>query len=109
MNDHASRAPAVLAVSAATLACCTVFVFFRLISRFAVVKKPGWDDYTIILAWILAFGTSFSICWGTSKGFGRHQVTIPKDDLTPMNKAAYAFSVLYVRSRPGNLETELVC
>ncbi|KAK7190693.1 hypothetical protein DPSP01_006700 [Paraphaeosphaeria sporulosa] len=90
-----SRAPAVLAVTAATLACCSVFVFFRLVSRFAVVKKPGWDDYTIILAWILAFGTSFSICWGTTKGFGRHQDTIPENELTPMNKAAYAFSVLY--------------
>ncbi|KAL1612580.1 hypothetical protein SLS60_000809 [Paraconiothyrium brasiliense] len=95
MAHEPSRAPAVLAVSAATLACCSVFVFFRLISRFAIVKKPGWDDYTIILAWILAFGTSFSICWGTTKGFGRHQDTIPEHDLTPMNKAAYAFSVLY--------------
>ncbi|KAF2437292.1 MFS general substrate transporter [Karstenula rhodostoma CBS 690.94] len=95
MAHEPSRAPAVLAVSAATLACCSVFVFFRLVSRFAVVKKPGWDDYTIILAWILAFGTSFSICWGTTKGFGRHQDTIPQNDLTHMNKAAYAFSVLY--------------
>jgi hypothetical protein len=67
-----------------------------LVSRFAIVKKPGWDDYTIVLAWILAFGTSFAICWGTTKGFGRHQDTIPEHDLAPMNKAAYAFSVLYV-------------
>ena len=92
-----SRAPAVLAVSAATLAVCSLFVFFRLVSRFGVVKKPGWDDYTIMLAWILAFGTSMSICYGTTKGFGRHQDTISDADLTAMNKAAYAFSVLYVR------------
>jgi hypothetical protein len=97
MANEPSRAPAVLAVSAATLACSSVFVFFRLVSRFAVVKKPGWDDYTIILAWLLAFGTSFSIGWGTTKGFGRHQDAIPENDLTAMNKAAYAFSVLYVR------------
>ncbi|KAJ4292391.1 hypothetical protein N0V90_009053 [Kalmusia sp. IMI 367209] len=95
MTAEDSRAPAVLAVSAATLACCSIFVFFRLVSRFAIVKKPGWDDYTIILAWILAFGTSFAICWGTTKGFGRHQDTIPDGNLTPMNKAAYVFSVLY--------------
>ncbi|KAF1970536.1 MFS general substrate transporter [Bimuria novae-zelandiae CBS 107.79] len=95
MTAEPSRAPAVLAVSAATLACCSVFVFFRLISRFAIVRKPGWDDYTIILAWILAFGTSFAICWGTTKGFGRHQGTVPPNDVIPMNKAAYAFSVLY--------------
>ena len=98
MTDEASRAPAVLAVSAATLACCSIFVFFRLVSRFAILRKPGWDDHTIILAWLLAFGTSFSICYGTTKGFGRHQNTIAPEDVVPMNKAAYAFSVLYVRA-----------
>lgn len=100
MTDDSSRAPAVLAVSASTLVCCSLFVILRLVSRFGIVKKPAWDDYTIILAWILAFGTSFSICWGTSKGFGRHQNTIAKSDFEPMNKAAYAFSVLYVCVSP---------
>jgi hypothetical protein len=98
-TDHASRGPLVLAVTAATLACCTVFTLFRLISRFGIVKKPMWDDYFIILAWLLAFGTSFSICYGTSVGLGKHQEDIPSSNASAMKQAAYAFSVLYVGTR----------
>ncbi|KAF2018207.1 MFS general substrate transporter [Aaosphaeria arxii CBS 175.79] len=94
-DELVTRGPAVLAVTAATLVCCTVFVLFRLISRFGIVKKPGWDDYFMILAWILAFGTSFSICYGTRYGLGRHEHDIPRDWSSPMKKTAYVFSVLY--------------
>lgn len=94
--DTSSRGPAVLAVTSATLVACTTFVVFRLISRFGIVRKPGYDDYFIILAWILAFGTSFSICYGTSVGLGRHMRTIPQEWESPMKKTAYVFSVLYV-------------
>ena len=66
-------------------------------SRFFVVKKPGWDDYAMIVAWLLAFGASFSIIYGTTKGLGRHQQNIPDEWLPDMQQAAYAFSVLYVR------------
>jgi fucose permease len=64
-------------------------------SRFLVVKKPGWDDYTMIAAWVLAFGASFSIIFGTTKGLGIHQEDIPDAWLAPMQQASYAFSVLY--------------
>ncbi|KAF2690762.1 MFS monosaccharide transporter-like protein [Lentithecium fluviatile CBS 122367] len=94
-TEHSSRGPAVLGTTAATLALCSVFVFLRIVSRYLVVRKPGWDDHAIILAWLLAFGTSFAICYGTTKGLGRHQLDIPEDELVPMKKAAYTFSVLY--------------
>ncbi|KAF2266696.1 MFS general substrate transporter [Lojkania enalia] len=94
-DDFANRGPAVLAVSAATLAITTAFVVFRLISRFGIVRKPGWDDYAIILAWVLAFGTSFSICYGTSVGLGRHMNHVPVQWQAPLKKSAYVFSVLY--------------
>lgn len=93
--DFPTRGPAVLAVTAASLAICTVFVVLRLTSRFAIVKKPGWDDYTMILAWILALGTSFSICYGTRWGLGRHEQNIPEEWESTMKKCAYVFSVLY--------------
>ncbi|KZM25069.1 uncharacterized protein EKO05_0007577 [Ascochyta rabiei] len=94
-DDYPSRGPAVRATSAATLVLCSVFVILRLMSRFFVVKKPGWDDYTMIAAWLLAFGASFSIIFGTTKGLGRHQDHIPDPWLEPMQQSAYAFSVLY--------------
>lgn len=98
-HDVPDRGPVVLAVTAASLACCTVFTVLRLISRFGVVKKPMWDDYFIILAWLLAFGTSFSICYGTSVGLGRHQADVLSNWESAMKKAAYAFSILYVSTR----------
>ncbi|KAF2742010.1 MFS general substrate transporter [Sporormia fimetaria CBS 119925] len=90
-----SRASAVLAVTAATLACCTLFVVLRLISRFAIVRKGGLDDYFMVLAWVLAFGTSFTICYGTAVGLGKHEDDIPVEWQVPMKKLAYVFSVLY--------------
>lgn len=98
-GDFPTRGPVVLGVAASTLGLCSVFVGFRLISRFLVVRKPGWDDYTMLLAWIMAFGASFSICYGTTKGLGRKQQDIPLEWQAPMKQSSYAFSVLYVRSR----------
>lgn len=98
-GDFPTRGPVVMGVSAATLALCSVFVGLRLISRFFVVKRPGCDDYAMIVAWVIAFGASFSVCYGTTKGLGRRQRNIPPEWQEPMKKSAYVFSVLYVRTR----------
>lgn len=98
-GDFPTRGPVVLGVSAATLALCSVFVALRLISRFLVVRRPGWDDYTMLLAWIIAFGASFSLCYGATKGLGRRQENIPLEWLGAMKKSSYTFSVLYVRTQ----------
>jgi hypothetical protein len=95
-EDDNTRGTVVLAVTAATLALCSIFVLLRIASRYFIVKKPGWDDHALIVAWLLAFGTSFAICYGTTKGLGKHQDDIPGYDLVDMKKAAYAFSALYV-------------
>lgn len=98
-GDFPTRGPVVMGVSAATLALCSVFVGLRLVSRFFVVRRPGWDDYIMIVAWVIAFGASFSICFGTTKGLGRRQKNIPQEWQEPMKKSSYVFSVLYVRTR----------
>ena len=109
-----TRAPATLAVAIATLVICTVFVFFRFLTRSWVVRKIQVDDWLILLAWVcsneempvichakpvqvLAVGFSVSICIGTAYGLGRHSADIPDNEKTPLRKAEYAFSVLYVR------------
>ncbi|KAF2846363.1 MFS monosaccharide transporter-like protein [Plenodomus tracheiphilus IPT5] len=94
-GDFPTRGPVVLGVSAATLALCSLFVAFRLISRLAIVRKPGWDDHTMLVAWMLAFGASFAVCYGTTKGLGRRQENIPSEWQAPMKQSAYVFSVLY--------------
>ncbi len=47
----------------------------------------------------IAFGFSFSICYGTSVGLGRHQADIKPQWEHLLKKSEYAFSVLYVRIR----------
>lgn len=35
-----------------TFGIASVFAAGRLISRFGIVKRHGWDDYTFIVAWV---------------------------------------------------------
>jgi hypothetical protein len=83
-------------------------------SRAFIVKKIQLDDYFIIAAWvriirhvdgsiwrltrrqIVGFGLSFSICFGSFVGLGRHDVDVPPQWEAPLKKSEYAFSVLYV-------------
>ena len=48
---------------------------------------------------LVAFGFSFSICYGTGVGLGRHEANVAAHDRESLKKAEYAFSVLYVRAR----------
>lgn len=95
-GDFESRGPIVLVVSIAMIVCSTVFTTFRLASRIGIVKKVGWDDYFMALAWLLAFGLSFSICYGVKYGLGKHEVDIPNSQDPPLRKLEYVFTVLYV-------------
>jgi hypothetical protein len=45
----------------------------------------------------IAFGLSFSIDYGTSKGLGRHDVDIPNPWIPALRRSEYAFTILYVR------------
>ena len=109
------RGPTVLAVVIALFCVSTAFIAIRLISRIGVVKRVSNDDYAIIIAWVshipirlyqtlpivntwqlVAFGFSFSICYGTRVGLGRHEANIAPQDRGSLRKAEYAFSVLYV-------------
>ncbi|KAI9880983.1 MAG: hypothetical protein M1830_009477 [Pleopsidium flavum] len=90
-----NRGPVVLAVTTALLVASSIFVILRLVSRIGIVRRISWDDYFIVLAWLIAFGFSFSICWGTSVGLGRHEVDVEPEWRSSLKKSEYAFSVLY--------------
>lgn len=91
------RGPSVFIVTTTTLALAFLFVVARLVSRSGNVRYLGWDDYTIILAWVLAFGVSFTIDLATKIGFGKHDANILEEDVASLRRYEYAFSVLYVR------------
>ncbi|KAL8758496.1 MAG: hypothetical protein Q9184_003911 [Pyrenodesmia sp. 2 TL-2023] len=67
-----NRGGEVLAVTVAMFVAATCAVILRFISRVGVVRKISQDDYAMIVAWIISFGFTFSICYGTSVGLGRH-------------------------------------
>ncbi|KAL8733312.1 MAG: hypothetical protein Q9166_002136 [cf. Caloplaca sp. 2 TL-2023] len=61
-----NRGHEVLAVTVALFVAATFAVILRFISRIGIVKRISVDDYAMIVAWLIAFGLSFSICYGTS-------------------------------------------
>ncbi|EPE35356.1 MFS general substrate transporter [Glarea lozoyensis ATCC 20868] len=90
-----SSSKTVFVVTTITFVLATVFVVGRLISRFVILKNRTADDWCIILAWFIAFGLSFAIDFGTSKGLGRHDIDIPHDWLNALRQSEYAFTILY--------------
>ncbi|KAF1810294.1 MFS general substrate transporter [Eremomyces bilateralis CBS 781.70] len=89
------RSLSVLAVTAIMITLAAVFVLFRMASRVGIVKKLGWDDYFMILALVIAFGMSFSICYATRWGLGRHDINIPFEWFSLLKTLEYIFTVLY--------------
>ncbi|KAF3760728.1 MFS general substrate transporter [Cryphonectria parasitica EP155] len=83
------RGPAVFAVTVSTLVVGTLFFMARMICRAWIVKRVSWDDYLIIIAWVLAAGLTTTIDVGTSFGLGRHDEDIADADLLPLRKTEY--------------------
>lgn len=59
---------------------------------------------TLNICQLVAFAFSFSICYGTSVGLGRHEADVASHDRESLKKAEYAFSVLYVSGHLESLE-----
>lgn len=52
---------------------------------------------TNALRQVINFGFSFSLFYATKNGLGRHARDIPSENEPALNRANYAFTVLYVR------------
>ncbi|KAE8323319.1 major facilitator superfamily domain-containing protein [Aspergillus sergii] len=89
------RRPEVLVVSIVFFVIASVFVALRFVSRVFIVKKVGLHDYLMLLAWVIDFGFSFSLFYATRKGLGLHDNDIALSDRYSLNRANYAFTVLY--------------
>ncbi|KAK4610073.1 L-fucose-proton symporter [Fulvia fulva] len=94
-GDVQGRSEAVLAVTIVMIVLCSIFVFFRMLSRVAIVRKITVDDYFMVIAWAIATGLSIAICYGCAYGLGRHEVDVPDSWQSGLRKSNYAFSILY--------------
>ncbi|KAL8829006.1 MAG: hypothetical protein Q9170_006355 [Blastenia crenularia] len=92
MTDSQNRGHEVLAVTVALFVAATSAVILRFISRVGIVKRISVDDYAMIVAWIISFGFSLSIYYGTSVGLGKHEANVRPEDEGALRKSEYAFS-----------------
>ncbi|TVY14212.1 L-fucose-proton symporter [Lachnellula arida] len=95
INELYGRGKAAFIVTTTTFIIATLFVIARLISRFGILAHRTADDWLVILAWFIAFGLSFAIDYGTSKGLGRRDADIAPEWLGPLRSSEYAFTILY--------------
>lgn len=94
-GDLEGRSGAVLAVTVCMAGLATLFVFFRILSRAAIVKHISPDDYIMIVAWIIALGLSATLCYACAWGLGRKEADVPPSWEWNLKKADYAFTILY--------------
>lgn len=95
-TDFPDRGPVVFAVTTVTLALATLFVAARMVSRAGIVRRIGCDDYTMVLAWLIAVFLSLSINIGAQRGLGRHDRDIDPASHASLIICEYVFSILYV-------------
>ncbi|KAK3897264.1 hypothetical protein C8A05DRAFT_39188, partial [Staphylotrichum tortipilum] len=89
------RGPDVFAVTTAMISLATLFVAARAVSRVSIVRRTGWDDYTMLLAWLIAVFLSLSIIFGTMYGLGRRDKDLDPEKQAGLRMSEYVFSVLY--------------
>ena len=84
------------AVPPAPLALATLFVAARLTSRVGILRRAGSDDYSLVLAWLIAVLLSLAVCLGAKRGLGRHDSDVDPASLAGLRMSEYVFSILYV-------------
>lgn len=94
-RDVPDRGPAVFIVTTVTICLSTLFVAARMVSRIGIVRRVGWDDYIIVLAWLISMFLSLTIDMATRRGLGRHDVDIDRQYLPGLRMCEYVFSILY--------------
>ncbi|KFY50910.1 hypothetical protein V496_09074 [Pseudogymnoascus sp. VKM F-4515 (FW-2607)] len=74
----------------AALVVCT-----RVFSRLVILKRLGWDDWTIIVATVLAIGNIVLASRSVSLGTGRHIQAVPTENKIPAGIYRFATRVVY--------------
>ncbi|OBT91592.1 hypothetical protein VE01_10362 [Pseudogymnoascus verrucosus] len=89
------RREAVQVATTVTIVIAFVFVALRMISRIFITRRTTLDDYVMILAWIIAFGGSFTILLAARKGFGLMDAELKPEWITTLKKCGYIYSIIY--------------
>ncbi|TGO85042.1 hypothetical protein BPOR_0438g00130 [Botrytis porri] len=73
----------------------TLFVAGRLYTRGIITRNWGWDDFCIVIAWILTVSIAVTNSLFCSYGGGRHVELQTQSDLKPFFILAFVSRILY--------------
>ncbi|TVY88169.1 hypothetical protein LAWI1_G005805 [Lachnellula willkommii] len=78
MPDIGGYGHTIITVMWLETAIALVFVLLRLWTRVRITRTAGWDDYLIVLSWLMLMPYTLGCTVAATKGFGRHSA-----ELTP--------------------------
>ncbi|KFY92779.1 hypothetical protein V498_04749 [Pseudogymnoascus sp. VKM F-4517 (FW-2822)] len=105
MTTH-DRREGVQAATLVTIIMAFVFVVLRMISRIFITRHTTWDDYMMVIAWLIAFGGSLSILLAAQRGFGLMDKDLKPEWIPALKRFGYAYSILYVQPGPHGYQDE---
>ncbi|KAH8590118.1 hypothetical protein B0O99DRAFT_635667 [Bisporella sp. PMI_857] len=79
--------PTIIGVMWAETALALVFVLLRLWTRMKINHVIGWDDYLLVLSWLLLTPYTIAVHVAALKGFGRHSYELDPNDFIEATKA----------------------
>ncbi|GLA65515.1 hypothetical protein AtubIFM55763_008742 [Aspergillus tubingensis] len=89
------RGPLIVIVNGTVTGFAAAIVVLRFISRAAIVKRLGLDDWTMMLATVTAILNVAIAGLGVKYGTGKHDGILPKADALPAAKIRYVTHIIY--------------
>ncbi|CAK7199777.1 hypothetical protein SEUCBS139899_002460 [Sporothrix eucalyptigena] len=93
--DAQTRVPILIGTAIAFSIATSLVVILRMYTRQAIVRSLGIDDYTMLIAAILAIGVTISTILQAENGLGRHAWLVTDAETMVQLKSLFAGEVLY--------------
>jgi len=87
MSDIGGYGHTILSVMWLETAIALLFVCLRLWTRIRITQTVGWDDYLIVLSWLMLMPYTVGCTVAVTHGFGRHSTELTLDGIVAATKA----------------------
>lgn len=67
----------------------------RAIIRFSLIRTPGWDDHTMLLAMVFTFGYLAQLIVSGENGLGSPAITLTMNQMLSFLKTVLAIEITY--------------
>ncbi|OJZ88735.1 hypothetical protein ASPFODRAFT_159216 [Aspergillus luchuensis CBS 106.47] len=89
------RGPLIVIINGTVTGFAAAIVVLRFVSRAAIVKRLGSDDWTMMLATVTAILNVAIAGLGVKFGTGKHDGILPETDALPAAKIRYVTHIIY--------------